>query len=293
MDEVGFVLDKVGSPKKVLRWRDAIVSQSLAIIGDSAELSVEQVEELANVISEVLPSRCDRAAIVRSLQPWLSAKLTPKQLMLIAWLLAANTERLAQYQRVLQWRSQPVDEWVATRLEAICPVGPKKFTAKLRVLTGSPAGEVINWSISEKASYGVSLHLGFKRPPDPRSTRMPERIFHNIRELVGMQLDCLVSSELSGRAGRPELDQWRVRASQLSSNRELINARDTRTRVCPQGKPASVACFNCVAGTVDCELAVHPFPMTKRVCKKCGKESVFADYVSQQMCYLCVNKRKE
>lgn len=286
-------VDRRISVKRVLGYRDKIMSRVEDLV--DSEFDAEVIKAFHTAAVDSLPKNCDKSAIYRSVAVNAGVKMSRQDLLMLAWLLAGNTHLLRRGSQVYSWRFQRSREWVGARIEAAIPAvvaGRVGGRLKFRIIYGEAAGRVAEKFFSNKASLMLAYKLGFGKKPRSATQMMPLRQYHEMREMVGLMLDILICPELSDKDRCPAFFHFRVGGKQQSDNRKFLDRREPRSRVCPRNKPKNFACMMCSAGTKECELAVHPSPLVWKKCKNCKRESPFALYVTDQVCYICCQRKK-
>jgi hypothetical protein len=239
-----------------------------------------------------------RSTIERSMPDLLGRKLGETEAVQLTYRLAGNIERLRKDTPVPPWQFQVVDEVVSVQVLQLVRAASKRrkagFSAKLLVLTGYPAGKMVEnfWSY-ELCRYVSTRVFGFSSRRGARPYERPEDL---VRLYTGLEIDAKKSDDA------PRYGRFVKRNELVEINQKRISARldknsDQAPYPCPIEFPGS--CAICPVGyrpspeKRHCPLATHPETYEVGPCSFCGREeATFDPGVSTRSCALCDQKQR-
>jgi hypothetical protein len=265
----------------VLQLRDRLVERAFAPMS-GVTISGIFLDELTTRALQVLPARTSRDAVFESIRHLAGHSLDAEEMLVTAWRLAGNVQRLQNGIPVPPWAAQVAEEWVP--LEVLRGTVFRNHRGKLghlfhfRVLAGTPCPMRLKMFWSHGLCRVVSRIVGFSAPWHKYPYLSP-------LEFVRLRLFAKLDPARSTK--EPRFWEMQCPPPMVTWNRQILRVRK-RVDPCPRGW--SHACTTCVLGYVSCPAAVHKLDYMQRLCPHCGELEYFDDDVAAGKCMRCYRR---
>lgn len=272
---------------EMFKRRKKLMDISLLFVG--YRLTADRFEALVRSVARLLKVPEDPVRL--SLLSLAGKRWTEEQLQVSLHRLAANWKTLFEGKPVYPWVQQTRLEWAAVQVLRVFPKltskGKPGAKIRLRFLTGTPAGKVINRWFSLKECRQIARRIGFSRPPSVFSREPVKYLYRMPDDLVTLrffvQLEPALSSEIPG------FRTTGTNASVKSWNSEQLRHRfrSSPRYPCPRELPRSFPCRNCSASLADCRASTHGEIWKVIDCSVCRKAQVLAYPEDTAICVRC------
>lgn len=245
------------------------------------ELYNHDVKNLADRLLRVIPGPISQLTMFESVRGLERQILTDEQIRRLAWLWAANCNRLQAGVPVTAWQTPGIEEWVPVQVMRVEPYRASKAGAgrvlfTFRILGGTAASLEIQKPFKASSLPVIAREIGFTR----RFRRYPyQTYFHFVGLRFLVKLDPAKATDTA-----PSFFHVHGSPNLTAFNRKILAVR-LRRKPCP--RKYNSPCKTCAVGYVNCEYATHKFDFVSITCSGCKQLGWSDPERSTTLCLRC------
>lgn len=271
-----------GLPTFYLKTVEAKRDRLLSAVFAPLYGQVPDIPELTSRILQRMPTGVTQDAVFESVRYLAGEPLERLEAIKLAWRLAGNISTLKANKPVQPWTFQRWDEWVPVQVLRVQRERDQKnrvgYSARLRVLAGTPCPNIITCFWTRAATYAVAPTMGF-------SQSWGKYPFHHQEDLVGLRFLARIESARS--RNQPVFHEIACPGSMVAYNRdEVLKLRLRVDRECP--RKYVHACARCVVGYDQCPAGTHQITYEIGHCDGCSNSrALFDPEDDMENCIVC------